>query len=95
MTLAAGLVFGLAYGAGVMLQSYREDGVSQRDMYLSTVFLVSSHAVVEDTLVFLPLGIPVWPLLLIRLTVATLLTAVIARLWKCPEISLTKGKKSI
>jgi hypothetical protein len=81
MTLAAGLAFGLAYGAGVMLQSYREDGVSKRDMYLASVFLVSSHAVVEDTLLFIPLGIPVWPLLIIRLTVATLLTAFVAYLW--------------
>lgn len=81
MTLAAGLAFGLAYGAGVMLQSYREDGVSQRDMYLATVFLVSSHAVVEDTLIFIPLGIPVWPLLVIRVTVAIILTALVAFFW--------------
>jgi hypothetical protein len=81
MTLAAGLVFGLAYGAGVMLQSYREDGVSQRDMYLATVFLVSCHAVVEDTLIFLPLGIPVWPLLLVRLSIAIIITALVAYVW--------------
>lgn len=94
MTLAAGLVFGLAYGAGVMLQSYREDGVSQRDMYLATIFLVSSHAVVEDTLVFVPLGIPVWPLLLLRLSVAACLTALVARLWNTPT-PLTQREKMI
>ncbi len=81
LTLAAGLAFGLAYGAGVMLQSYREDGVSQKDMYLATVFLVSSHAVVEDTLIFIPLGIPVWPLLLVRLSTATLITALVGFFW--------------
>lgn len=81
LTLAAGLAFGLAYGAGVMLESYREDGVSQKDMYLATVFLVSSHAVVEDTLIFIPLGIPVWSLLLVRLSIATLLTALVGLFW--------------
>lgn len=85
LTLAAGLAFGLAYGAGVMLQSYREDGVSQKDMYLATVFLVSSHAVVEDTLIFIPLGIPVWPLLIIRISVATLLTALVGFFWNKRE----------
>lgn len=85
LTLAAGLAFGLAYGAGVMLQSYHEDGVSQKDMYLATVFLVSSHAVVEDTLIFIPLGIPVWPLILIRLSVATLLTALVGFFWNKRE----------
>lgn len=94
MTLAAGLVFGLAYGAGVMLQSYRENGVSQRDMYLATIFLVSSHAVIEDTLVFIPLGIPVWPLLLLRLSVAACLTALVARLWN-PPTPLAQREKMI
>src|SRR5699024_245482 len=55
-TLVAGLTIGLAYGAGLMIQAVKEDGVSKRDMYLALIFLVSCHAVVEDTLVFLPLG---------------------------------------
>ncbi|QHE53554.1 nucleoside recognition domain-containing protein [Pontibacillus sp. HMF3514] len=81
MTLVAGLVIGLAYGAGLMLQAVEEDGVSRKDMYLSLIFLVSCHAVVEDTLIFIPLGIPVWPLLLIRLVTAIALTAVVGFVW--------------
>ncbi|WP_077624819.1 nucleoside recognition domain-containing protein [Sediminibacillus massiliensis] len=81
MTLVAGLVLGLAYGAGLMIQAVEEDGVSKKDMYLALIFLVSCHAVVEDTLVFIPLGIPVWPLLVIRLVTAILLTAAIAFVW--------------
>lgn len=82
MTLVAGLTIGLAYGAGVMIQAVKEDGVSKKDMYLALIFLVSCHAVVEDTLVFIPLGIPVWPLLAIRVTTAIILTMVIAFIWK-------------
>jgi len=82
MTLVAGLTIGLAYGAGLMIQAVKEDGVSRRDMYLALIFLVSCHAVVEDTLVFIPLGIPVWPLLLIRLVTAILLTMSVAFVWK-------------
>jgi spore maturation protein SpmB len=81
VTLVAGLVIGLAYGAGVMIQAIKEDGVSKKDMYLALIFLVSCHAVVEDTLVFIPLGIPVWPLLVIRLSTAIILTAAIAFVW--------------
>jgi hypothetical protein len=88
-TLAAGLLFGLAYGAGVMIQAVKEDGVSKKDLYLAFIFLVSCHAVIEDTLIFIPLGIPVWPLLLVRLITAILLTIVIAFIWKRYE------KKSI
>ncbi len=82
VTLVAGLVIGLAYGAGVMIQAIKEDGVSKKDMYLALIFLVSCHAVIEDTLVFIPLGIPVWPLLIIRITTAIILTATISFIWK-------------
>lgn len=81
VTLVAGLTIGLAYGAGLMIQAVQEDGVSKKDMYLALIFLVSCHAVVEDTLVFIPLGIPIWPLLLIRLVTAILLTAAVAFIW--------------
>ncbi|NBJ69626.1 MULTISPECIES: nucleoside recognition domain-containing protein [Clostridia] len=81
MTMVAGLTIGLAYGAGVMIQAVKEDGVEKKDMMLALIFLVSCHAVVEDTLVFIPLGIPVWPLLIIRLVTAIVLTMIIAFIW--------------
>ncbi|MEH7112690.1 nucleoside recognition domain-containing protein [Neobacillus niacini] len=81
-TMAAGLLFGLAYGAGVVIQAVEEDGVSKKDITLAFVFLMSCHAVIEDTLIFIPLGIPVWPLFLIRLGVAVALTLIVGLFWK-------------
>lgn len=89
-TLLSGLTFGLAMGAGVMIQAVREDGVSRKDATLAIIFLVACHAVVEDTLIFIPLGIPVLPLLLIRLTVAVLLTLTVSVLWKRAEMAKRK-----
>ncbi|WP_284141101.1 MULTISPECIES: nucleoside recognition domain-containing protein [unclassified Virgibacillus] len=91
MTLVAGLTIGLAYGAGVMIQAVKEDGVSRKDMMLALIFLVSCHAVVEDTLIFIPLGIPVWPLLVIRLITAIILTMLVAHIWK--RLDERKGKE--
>ena len=85
MTLVAGLVIGLAYGAGVMIQAVQEDGVSKKDATLAFIFLIACHAVVEDTLIFLPLGIPVWPLLIIRLVTAFVLTIAVAYFWRQAE----------
>lgn len=82
LTLAAGLLFGLAYGAGVMIQAVKEDGVARKDVLLAFLFLSACHAVVEDTLLFVPLGIPVWPLLMIRLVTAIILTMMISFVWK-------------
>ncbi|MGD7043392.1 nucleoside recognition domain-containing protein [Jeotgalibacillus proteolyticus] len=85
MTLVAGLTIGLAYGAGVMIKAVQEDGVSKKDATLAFIFLVACHAVVEDTLIFIPLGIPVLPLLFIRITTAILLTMIVAYVWKRNE----------
>ncbi|MGD6794277.1 nucleoside recognition domain-containing protein [Metabacillus indicus] len=81
MTMVAGLTIGLAYGAGVMIKAVEEDGVSYRDLTLAFIFLVSCHAVVEDTLIFVPLGIPVLPLLIIRIVAAVLLTKAVGAIW--------------
>ncbi|RLQ96700.1 nucleoside recognition domain-containing protein [Falsibacillus albus] len=90
-TLAAGLLFGLAYGAGVMIQAVEEDGVSQKDVTLAFIFLVACHAVVEDTIIFAPLGINVLPLLLIRLSTATVLTLIVGFFWKRKKSKVIEG----
>lgn len=82
LPLMAGIFFGLAFGAGVILDSAREGNVTRKDLYLLVLFLSGSHAVVEDTLIFLPTGISVWPLLVLRLLTALLLTMLAARLWE-------------
>lgn len=80
LTLSVGLLFGLVFGAGVLLKAVKEDGVSRKDATLAFIFLMACHAVVEDTLIFVPLGIPVLPLLMIRLITAFLLTYGVAKL---------------
>ncbi|KMY20843.1 nucleoside recognition domain-containing protein [Bacillus pumilus] len=90
MTMVAGLTIGLAYGAGVMMKAVEEDGVSKKDLTLAFIFLVACHAVVEDTLIFIPLGIPVWPLLVIRLISAILLTAAISYIWRKRELAVVR-----
>ncbi|HET7480140.1 MAG TPA: nucleoside recognition domain-containing protein [Rubrobacteraceae bacterium] len=80
VTMAGGLVFGLAFGAGVIIQQVREQEFTRRELTLMILFLCACHAVIEDTLIFVPLGIDVLPLLLIRLVTAVILTLLIARL---------------
>ncbi|WP_257351747.1 nucleoside recognition domain-containing protein [Pseudalkalibacillus decolorationis] len=92
-TLAAGIAFGLAYGAGVMIQAVKEDGVEKKDLYLAFIFLVACHAVIEDTLIFIPLGIPIWPLLVIRLVVAIILTMLVAWVWKRVDAQKVEHRK--
>lgn len=89
-TLVTGLFIGLAFGAGVMIQAVKEDGVSKKDTILALIFLVTCHAVIEDTVIFIPLGIPVLPLLAIRFVTAVLLTIVVATIWNRVEMRKRK-----
>lgn len=82
VTMAGGLTFGLAFGAGVILEQVREQEFTKREVTLMILFLCACHAVIEDTLIFIPLGINVLPLLVIRLLVAVVLTLLISRMWR-------------
>jgi hypothetical protein len=82
VTMASGLLFGLAFGAGVILEQARQERFTRRELTLMVLFLSACHAIVEDTLIFLPLGINVFYLLLARLALAVALTVLIATLWK-------------
>ncbi|MBX6394738.1 MAG: nucleoside recognition domain-containing protein [Alicyclobacillaceae bacterium] len=95
LPMVAGLVFGLAYGAGVILQATRERPLSRRDLYLMFVFLILCHAVVEDTLLFVPLGVNALMLLGTRLGSALCVTAVLSRLWRTDRaVSAAGGSTS-
>ncbi|KEO81638.1 nucleoside recognition domain-containing protein [Tumebacillus flagellatus] len=80
--MLAGLFFGLAYGSGVMIEAARENPLPKRQLYLLMIFLVLCHAVVEDTLIFVPVHVNGWYLLGSRLLAALVLTAVLARIWR-------------
>lgn len=87
--LLAGFFFGLAYGAGVILQVTREERFTRRELYLLFIFLILCHAVVEDTLLFVPLGVNGWLLLATRFLSAVILTAALSRLWREPSVGGT------
>ncbi|BCJ87929.1 nucleoside recognition domain-containing protein [Effusibacillus dendaii] len=80
--LLAGIFFGLAYGAGVILEATQKEHFSKRELYLLVLFLVLCHAVVEDTLLFVPLGVNAWLLLGMRLLAAIGVTACLSRIWR-------------
>ena len=85
LPIVVGLLIGLAYGAGVLMQSAKEDNLTKRDLYLITYFLVSVHSVFEDTLVFVAIGASGTLLLTTRIFVAALFTFLASRLIKHSE----------
>ncbi len=82
--LVIGIVIGLSYGAGMIIQSAQEDKLPRRDLYLLTYFLVAAHAVFEDTAIFVAFGVNGMLLFITRLIVAALFTYLASR-WMKPE----------
>ncbi|SJZ86453.1 nucleoside recognition domain-containing protein [Selenihalanaerobacter shriftii] len=56
LPLLVGQIFGLAYGAGVIIQTVEDEQVPKGKLLIMAVFLIVCHAVVEDTLLFVAIG---------------------------------------
>ena len=77
--LAVGLIFGLAYGSGVIIQSAQEGEIDLRSLTLVSIFLACCHAVVEDTLLFVAVGANGWLLLGLRTLAAFIVTVLVSK----------------
>lgn len=82
--LVAGTVLGISFGSGLIIDSFREGRITRRDSLLLTAFLAPCHAVFEDTLLFVPLGVNPFYLLGLRLATALVLTLTLAHFWRGP-----------
>ncbi len=86
--LVIGLILGLSYGAGIIINSSQEGELSKKDLYLLMIFLIACHSVFEDTLLFATIGANGYILLSFRLVIAFLLTYIVGKF-------IVKNKKII
>ena len=70
--LIIGTIFGIMYGAGIIIESAEENNLNKKDLYVLIIFLVACHALFEDTFIFAAIGANLWLLFLTRLIVATI-----------------------
>ncbi|NLW23368.1 MAG: nucleoside recognition protein [Tissierellia bacterium] len=68
--LMIGLIFGIVYGAGVIIESTEESGLRKKDLYVLIIFLVACHAIFEDTFIFAVVRANLWLLFITRLIIA-------------------------
>lgn len=73
----AGILFGLSYGAGVIIGETQKGRISTNQAFLIAVYLGLFHAVIEDTLLFTTQGAVWWILLGVRFVASTIITAFI------------------
>src|SRR5690554_6303977 len=56
LPLIIGVVFGILYGSGVMIDSVEKGEINHREVTLILIFLVVCHAIFEDSFIFWSLG---------------------------------------
>lgn len=93
MPLLVGIIIGLSYGAGVIIQAAKEGNLTKRDLFLITVFLVACHAIIEDTLIFVAVGANGIVLFVVRLLAAFLLTYFISKKYPVEELEASEEIK--
>lgn len=75
-----GLLLGLSYGGGLIMQKVSEVKFSRRDLFMSLSFLSLLHSLIEDTLIMFLLGADIWVILFGRMLFAILLLALLSKI---------------
>ncbi|MFZ5633613.1 MAG: nucleoside recognition domain-containing protein [Bacillota bacterium] len=89
--LLAGFIFGISYGAGVIIEAARSGRLSRRDMFLVFVFLSVCHAIIEDTALFMAVGANPMIIIVGRLIMAVIITYLVS-CSKYPAFDQQKGE---
>ncbi|MBO8158759.1 nucleoside recognition domain-containing protein [Thermosyntropha sp.] len=92
LPIMAGLIFGISYGGGLIINSAKEGRLSYREIYLINLFLVICHSVFEDTLLFAAIGAKWLPILLIRLVLAVIVCHLAARFMPVESYAIINSK---
>jgi len=78
--LVVGVVMGITYGAGTLIELNKQNPLSRRDFLLIGIFMVLCHGIVEAGILFGIVGANVIIVVGVRLLIAFTITCVFARL---------------
>ena len=86
LTCIVGLTMGISYGSGLIIKETREGNYSKRDLFLVAVFMSLCHALIEDTLLMIPLGAKMIGIFWARIFFAVIFTMAFNRIMPKDEI---------
>ncbi len=85
---------GLAYGGMVMSSEMEKGEIAHRDAQLLNTSAAMNHSMLEDSLLFMALGVGVWWVLLPRLVIAIILTWIMKFYYNFQDKKTTKLQNS-
>lgn len=90
-----GLVLGILYGSGVIIQAVKEGRINHADAFATMSLMSLAHALIEDTILLSLLGGSFWGLLVVRLVLAIIIGAGINALYSRKYQSVTAQKGTV
>ena len=91
LTCIVGLTMGISYGSGLIIKETRGGNYSERDLFLVAVFMSLCHALIEDTLLMIPLGAKMMGIFWARIIFAVIFTLVFNKIMPREEVKAAKG----
>jgi len=82
MPWLAGNVFGIVFGAGLIVESVKESRLTPKQVTLVATFLAICHGLFEDTGIFLVLGANFFWIVVPRIVLAVIVTWILSRVLK-------------
>ncbi len=73
-SIIVGVILGITYGAGILIQEAKSGAISKRDLFYIGTFLMICHAIIEDTLLFVIFGADFTMVIVIRTIAAIILS---------------------
>jgi len=73
-SIAVGVILGITYGAGILIQEAKSGTISKPDLFYIGTFLMICHAVIEDTLLFVIFGADFTMVIVIRTIAAIIIS---------------------
>jgi hypothetical protein len=83
VALFVGIIFGIAYGGGVLLEEKNSGALNKGDALLIGVFLSLCHALIEDTLIFAAIGANLMVILFARIGFSVVILLILR--WLLPR----------
>ncbi|MEA2050950.1 MAG: nucleoside recognition protein [Campylobacterota bacterium] len=86
-SIVVGVFLGITYGAGILIDEVKSGNIKKEDIFYIATFLMISHAIIEDTLLFVIFGADFTMVIAIRTIAAIVLSYILLKIY---QLTLSK-----